>query len=340
MKKVFLGLLVGSALGAVGAVGLMKNPDIAGLLKPSDADEEQQAQAAAEESYLQEAPNGLVAVKLDAETQVRMGLKVASLQAAQAPSEAKGFGRVLDPAPLAALVAEGASAQAALQASTKEYERIHMLYLQQQNASARALEAAEAALVKDRIQVESIRSHLLLDWGKAIASRDDLPAFVRSLVMQETALTRVDMSPGEEPNASPTAGRIAPARNPENMVEAHLLGPAPTADPQLQTRGFLFLAQADLLPPGTALTARLALPGRTRTGVVVPRDALLRHEGETFVYTQTGDDRFQRQAVTPEQSVGEGWFIEKGLRPQEKVVVVGAQQLLSEELKGQGGEEE
>jgi hypothetical protein len=41
-----------------------------------------------------------------------------------------------------------------------------------------------------------------------------------------------------------------------------------------------------------------------------------------------------------ERPLNEGWFADKDLKPQERVVVVGAQQLLSEELKGQGGEEE
>jgi hypothetical protein len=100
------------------------------------------------------------------------------------------------------------------------------------------------------------------------------------------------------------------------------------------------------------LVAWLALPGAPRSGVIVPRDAVLRHEGETFVYLQK-DDVFQRQAVALERPVADGWFVPVGannhspdrannhspLQPQEKVVVVGAQQLLSEELKGQGGEE-
>jgi hypothetical protein len=92
------------------------------------------------------------------------------------------------------------------------------------------------------------------------------------------------------------------------------------------------------------LVAWLVLPGEPRPGVIVPRDAVLRHAGETFVYLQK-DDVFQRQAVALERPVADGWFVGVGtndhppLQPQEKVVVVGAQQLLSEELKGQGGEE-
>jgi multidrug efflux pump subunit AcrA (membrane-fusion protein) len=123
------------------------------------------------------------------------------------------------------------------------------------------------------------------------------------------------------------------------MIEAQILGPAPTTDPQAQTEGYLFLAKTDALSPGAALVAWLAVPGQARSGVIVPRDAVLRHEGETFVYLQTVADEFQRKAVELERPVGNGWFSDKDLRPQEKVVVVGAQQLLSEELKAREGGE-
>ncbi|MCX6905594.1 MAG: hypothetical protein NTW03_19370, partial [Verrucomicrobia bacterium] len=74
------------------------------------------------------------------------------------------------------------------------------------------------------------------------------------------------------------------------------------------------------------------------SGVTVPREALLRHAGEVFVYLQTGDEIFVRQEVELERPTESGWFVREGLKPQDKVVTVGAQQLLSEELKGQGGE--
>jgi hypothetical protein len=267
------------------------------------------------------------------------------LQAAQAPAEVRGFGRVLDPAPLAALVTEGATAQAALQASTKEYERVKTLFSQDQNASARALETAEAAMNKDRVALESVQLRLLVGWGKEIASRTDLQAFVASLAARQAALIRVDLPLGNRPKAPPVGGRVAPVGAPESGIEAQILSPAPATDPQTQTEGYLLLAKADSLAPGAALIAFLTVPGPARSGVIVPRDAVLRHEGGTFVYLQR-DDVFQRQAVTLERPVDNGWFSAVGannhspLQPQEKVVVVGAQQLLSEELKGQGGEEE
>ena len=339
MSKVIAGILVGLALGAAGTVILLKYPSVQDLLKYPKAEAEQASEEPAEESFVEHDAEGRTAVKLDPNTQTRMGLKVVPLAAAEAPAEVKGWGHVLDPAPLAALWTEAASAQAALQASTKEFERLKILYSQDHNASARALEAAEAAMSRDRIGLESVHARLLLGWGKAIASQENLPAFVRSLVAQETALIRVDLSPGEGPKTPPAGGRLAPVSAPENMIEAQVLGPAPTADPQLQTEGFLLLVKGSSLPPGTAVMAWLSLPGPKRSGVIVPRSALLRHEGETFVYLQIGGDLFQRKAVELERPVSNGWFVDADLKPGEKAVVVGGQQLLSEELKGQGGEE-
>ncbi len=344
MNKVILGIVIGLALGAAGTITLVKYPEVANLLKLSEADQEQEPEPQAEESFIQRDANGQTLVKLDPNEQRLIGLKAAPLQAAQAPAEVKGFGRVLDPAPLAALVTEGATAQAALQASTKEYERVKTLFSQDQNASARALETAEAAMNKDRVAVESVQLRLLVGWGKEIASRADLQAFVASLAARQAALIRVDLPLGDRPKAPPVGGRVAAVGVPEDMIEAQLLGSAPTTDPQVQTEGYLFLAKTNSLAPGAALIAYLAVPGPARSGVIVPREAVLRHEGGTFVYLQR-DDVFQRQAVTLERPVGNGWFSAVGasnhspLQPQEKVVVVGAQQLLSEELKGQGGEE-
>jgi hypothetical protein len=121
-------------------------------------------------------------------------------------------------------------------------------------------------------------------------------------------------------------------------VDAQVLGPAPAVDPQMQGQGFLLLQKIHPLAPGTAVKGWLTVPGEAESGVTVPREAVLRHEAEVFVYLQTGDDQFARRQIELERPLDAGWFV-RGLKPQDKVVVVGAQQLLSEELKGQGGGE-
>ena len=58
------------------------------------------------------------------------------------------------------------------------------------------------------------------------------------------------------------------------------------------------------------------------------------HNGATWIYLQTSEEKFQRTELALERPVEAGWFVRQGLKPEEKVVTAGAQQLLSEELKG------
>ena len=51
------------------------------------------------------------------------------------------------------------------------------------------------------------------------------------------------------------------------------------------------------------------------------------------------EELFERKDVALERPLADGWFVEDGLQPKQKIVVTGAQQLLSEELKGPEGEE-
>ncbi len=99
MSRIILGIVIGLALGAAGTVILVKYPEVADFLRLPKAEKEEEPPAEAEESFVQHDSNGQTVVKLDPNEQRLIGLKVAPLQAAQAPAEVKGFGRVLDPAP-------------------------------------------------------------------------------------------------------------------------------------------------------------------------------------------------------------------------------------------------
>src|SRR6266567_3936178 len=65
------------------------------------------------ESRAKTSAGGETVVALDQETQTRIGLKLEPVATATFTPEAHGYGRVLDPAPLAALSAELAFAKAA-----------------------------------------------------------------------------------------------------------------------------------------------------------------------------------------------------------------------------------
>src|SRR5207244_8718087 len=146
----------------------------------------------ANQSRVKRGTNGETIVTLDAQAQERIGLKAESPVSAQWQPEVRGFGRVLDPAPLAALMADLVQTHVAMETSQREFERLRTL-AEQNNASVRALQAAEAAAKRDQVLVESLRTRLALGWGNAILERDDPPTFVSSLVTRQQTLLRVDL---------------------------------------------------------------------------------------------------------------------------------------------------
>ena len=112
---------------------------------------------------------------------------------------------------------------------------------------------------------------------------------------------------------------------------------AAAADPTTRGQTVLFRVGSTGFPlrPGAAITAYITIPGPTRTGVVIPRAAVVRSEGRAWVYVQLGEPRFRRQVVSLDAPTPGGWFATAGFAAGDRVVVDGAQTLLSEEFKSQ-----
>src|SRR5665213_781246 len=280
--------------------------------------------------------NGESVVTLDATTQQGMGLKLAPATPLQLPPECKVFGSVLDPAQLSAAVADFISAHAAAETSQKELARLKQLS-NQANASARDLESAQATAARDSAQADSARAQFVAARGQAIANRDDLPEFVQSLATDESALVRLDLPAGEMLQTAPTGARVTGLGDGTNSVEVSYLDAIPAVNPQTQGRSFLFLVKTNSarLVAGEAVTGWLEISGTPVSGIVVPADAVVHTDGRDWIYAQTADDSFTRKEIMTDHPVVGGWFAGNAIAPGEKVVVAGAQQLLSTELVSQ-----
>jgi hypothetical protein len=279
-------------------------------------------------------------VRLDAATRERIGLQVQPLAALELPDEVRGFGRLLDPVALSTPVYDREAARATFESSEREYRRVQTLQRGNTNASQRDLEAARAGFERDRAALAMAEAHLVSAWGSAGAAREDLPALAQSLVARKISIARIDLSLGESLPQEPVAGRIASIADAGTAaIEGTLLGQAPDVDPTTQGRGFLLLLEQAPWAPGTAVTAWLAISGPPLAGVDVPRSALVRHAGQTFVYEQTSEDGFVRRAVRLDRPTRQGWFVANGLAAGDRLVVTGAQQLLSAELAGSTAED-
>lgn len=277
--------------------------------------------------------NGEVTITLDAAAQKHMGLKVAVLASASVPQGIEAFGRVLDVSGLLSLVAELSTAEAASSASAAELQRVQIL-ASQSNASERALESARAAALRDKTQLEATRLRLVSTWGKAIADQKDLSGFVQKISTLDRVLVEMNSMSSESADKTPSGARLVSLSRPGEAIPAAFLCPAPAVDRALQTRAFWFAVDPNktALAPGAALSGFIEFSGEPRQGVKLPRSALLYHLGLSWVYVQREEKEFERVQIKPGQPLDNGWFVSEGLKPGDKVVVAGAQELLSQEL--------
>jgi len=316
MKKVLLGILAGLILGG-GATWL--------ILRPHATDQPE------EKPSSPDITGGHAIAPKQAEA---LGLKFAAPETIKLAPEVQGYGRVLDPAPLVAVIGEIETARVAANASDKEFARVKKLHAENANASAQALETAEAAMQRDRMQLRAAQARLVIGWGKALTHRADLAAIIHAVAAGEAAVVRIDLPSGEAPAQPPTVARVGPLANAGELQEVAVFGVAPSADPQAQGIGYLALWRTNPLPPGTALRARLATTGEPTDVLVLPRSAFVRHQGGVFIYVQTKEGGCARRLVTIGSELPAGVVVTEGVAAGDKVVVTGAQQLLATELLG------
>jgi hypothetical protein len=304
-----------------------------------------EAEAAPEEAKEEHEPN---TVMLEKEKWKALEFEMAEPAKVTLALHRSAFGRVLDPTPLVNLDSDLASAEAALAASRAENERSQKLLAAGENTSRKAAEAAEAQFRADDVKVAGLRRTAALQWGAAVAALDTAQrhTLAEALVRGESALVRVDVLPGDALAETPRAARLQVLGRETQPIDTKLVSPAADADPRTQAQGFIVRVDHPPFPlhPGMAVTAWLELAGEPRAGFAVPRSALLRHDGRSWVFMQEEEEKFVRKAVALEAPLDaeQGWFVAAGgeLKEGDLLVVTGAEILLSEEMKSAGGEEE
>lgn len=85
---------------------------------------------------------------------------------------------------------------------------------------------------------------------------------------------------------------------------------------------------------GLRLAAIETAPARAVSGrAAAPRGAILRYDGRQWAFVEAEPGRYVRRQLELAEPLDEGWLVRRGVAPGEKIVTVGAQTLLSEELK-------
>jgi membrane fusion protein, multidrug efflux system len=317
-------------LAAVTTVALVRFPS-------ARADEEEEKPITSSSAQVSRDAAGNVLITIQLAAQKEIGIATVILKPTLRPIEIEAYGFILDPAPLSKLDSDLFSAEAALTASREQFRRSSRLYAEQKNVSLRDLQNAEASYLADKSRLEALQQQLRDQWGGEIARMDSRSRseLVSSLVDRRAACTRVTAPSGEQLVDAPGTAQIAVLGHEEQPLDARAVYNAPAVVPTLQGQTFLVLMATTEFPvrPGTALSARLPASGRSERGVIVPRSAVVRHGGKEWVYRDFDGERFVRHEIIPAEVISEGYFVTDDLAPGMRIVVAGAQALLSEELK-------
>ncbi len=292
-------------------------------------------------------------VVLDQAAEMKSGVAAAPLQPISYHRQVQAYGAVL---PLQGLIdlrnsietarSQREKAAAMLETSRREYERLKVLHADDRNVSDKALQTAEAAWKTDEANVRAARAALNAieqnarqQWGGVLAkaASDGSPLFKRLVEQQEVLLQITAPSGVHIPQPPRTAGiRLAD----EAFGTATLISPAPRTDARLQGTSYFYSSAAPSLLPGMNITAYLPYGEKTQ-GVVIPASAVVWWQGKAWIYVQEGAQHYVRQEIPTDNPIEDGWFASRAFKAGEKIVVTGAQMLLSQEFRSQiqSGEE-
>jgi hypothetical protein len=322
--------LIAIAVLATAALGRVSSPR---------ADKEEEKPITSSGARISRDSAGHVFIVIRPAVQKEIGLATETLERAVRPLEAEAYGFVLDPAPLSTLNSDLMSAQAALGASRAQYRRTRRLYADQKNASLRDLQSAEAAYLGNRARLEALEHQVSDRWGREIAQMNSRARgqLVRALIDRREAIARVTVPVGDVFDSAPGKATVAVLGHEAEPLNARAVYNAPAVVARMQGQAFLLLMPTKNFPvrPGIAVSARIPTSDRSEQGVMVPRSAVVRYAGAEWVYCELDGDRFVRREIVPAEVTRTGYFVSRNLAPGMRLVVTGAQALLSEELKAQ-----
>lgn len=273
---------------------------------------------------------------LNAEQQRAVGIIVAHPLAAKAPERIEALGLVLDSTVLIGDLGNASAAASVEHSASAELTRLRALHEGGAGASLKMIEAAQAEQAKAQAESQVAAARFAMHWGPLAAlSAGTRQKIIDAAVSGRSVLLRADLP-----------GRHALGANPSKalldvdgvLVPGHVLG-ALRQSSELQSAGLL--VEVPNAPSGLGPGARVpvALLTAERSGMLLPRDALLYDASGAYVYKQlqkqTAAENTQYAAVKVHLllALGDGWLVD-GVDDDDNIVVHGAGVLWS--LQGVG----
>ncbi len=226
--------------------------------------------------------------------------------------------------------------------SFNEYKRLKKLNRgNSNNIAIKTLQAANALLMNNknilrnrRVEYDNTLNYLRQKWGEKFA-RDifnNSPQFKR-ISAGTDLLIHITLPSGINEATNPSSATI---RANGSNVKAEFISKPALTDTQIQGLSYYFIVSSNskFILPGMNVSGELSF-GAMLTGVKVPSSSIVWNKGKAWSYLEIKENQFYRHKINTGMPVKNGYFISEKDLIDKKIVVSGAQLLLSQEFKSQ-----
>lgn len=294
------------------------------------------------------AANALAATQAEPSLQHKAGIKTQRLQSATRATEFSTYGKVLSLEPLLALRQQYLAAQAQQDSAAAKYQeadlnlhRTRNLH-QQDIVSTRRLQEQQALwrnekanLATSNYQQQTILAASRLQWGDTLTrwftQNQDKQA--EQFLGHRAQLLQITLPPNSQLAPDVFGIEVDEHGRRDQAIKATLISPAPQVDPITQGERYFFKTEGRSLPFGAYISAWITHGKQQSAGVIIPESAVVWHLGQALVFIKTEDGEFSRRLLAEQIPVKGGYFAASGFKADEEIVTIGAQTLLSQELK-------
>jgi hypothetical protein len=307
------------------------------------------------------------AVFLAEKAQSLSGLQTITLTPASHRAEFSAYGKAVNIQPLIELrhrysvaLTERGGAAARFKQAEQNIKRQQDLY-RDGATSKRNLQIQQAQWQTDKAQVDAsnvqgtaIADEARLNWGKTLTewalSRDS--SKLDDFLSGQKTLLQITLPVNKQLASDIQSIDVEATGNRSAANKAELISAAPQTDITAQGESYYFQTSGrrdcsrqpcgihtipgdNRIRPGMRVAAWIPEQGENRSGVVIPKSALIWYMDQAFVYIKTDAEHFSRRTIDQYSATTDGYFVGNSINAGEQLVTMGGQMLLSEELKGQ-----
>ncbi|EGW23636.1 efflux RND transporter periplasmic adaptor subunit [Methylobacter tundripaludum] len=287
---------------------------------------------------------------LAAKAQSVSGLQTVTLTPVSDHPEFTAYGKAVNIQPLIELrhrylvaLTERSGATARFKQAEQSIKRQQDLY-RDGATSKRNLQVQQAQWQTDKAQVDAsgvqgkaIMDEARINWGNKLTewalSTDAEP--LNGFLSGQKTLLQITLPVNKQLANEIQSIYVEASGNRSAATKAELISAAPQTDNTAQGESYFFQTEGRRIRTGMRVAAWIPEQGENRSGVVIPKSALVWYMDQAFVYIKTDAEQFTRRTIDQYSATNGGYFVGSGISAGEQLVVTGGQMLLSEEFRGQ-----